>query len=143
MPRFPFPGNVMGTSPGPRSPALPSGAAHAPSGLAAGSPGAAVPIEQGPHATSPKRPADSPNNSTADKNHKATSALPRAVPHRGCPSLSAQPGAVGWMGAGGGAEPGGARSLEPARTWALCLCPASRTSSANDPHKTKQQLFGG
>lgn len=119
VPRLPFPENMVGTSPGPRSPALPSGAAHAPSGLAAGSPGAAghspspVPIEQGPHATSPKRPADSPNNSTADKNHKATSALPRAVPHRGCPSWSAQPGAVGWMGVGGEPSWGvqGARSL--------------------------------
>lgn len=43
----------------------------------------------------PERPADSPNNSVADKNHKATSALPWAVPHGACPTLSAQPGA-GW-----------------------------------------------
>lgn len=47
-------GAALGTSPGPRSPALPSGAAHALSGLAAGSRGAAgcspvlAPIEQGP-----------------------------------------------------------------------------------------------
>lgn len=63
-----------------------------------------------------------------------------------CPAVAAHPSApslVPRAGGAGGSRAGGARSLEPSRTWALCLRSAGRTSSENDPHKTKQQLFGG
>lgn len=129
VPRLPFPENMVGTSPGPRSPALPSGAAHAPSGLAAGSPGAAghspspVPIEQGPHATSPKRPADSPTIARLIKIIKQQVHFPGP-----CPIVAARPGApslVLWGGWGsGGSRAGGCK--EPGACQVLGFVPLPR-----------------